>query len=96
MFAMRALVTDLFKSQCRLEANLLLPQSLANHRSLSTRSIRLIRSLLDCAKIVYVFDAHSVSFVSVTQAFNTALTLPLEFPSGRAPGKCQRNLRASH
>ena len=33
---------------------------------------RLTRSLLDFAKIVEVFDAHGVSFVSVTQAFNTA------------------------
>src|SRR3974390_2539023 len=34
---------------------------------------QLTRSLLDFAKIVEVFDAHSVSFVSVTQAFNTAI-----------------------
>jgi len=32
---------------------------------------RLTRSLTDFAKIVEVFDANSVSFVSVTQAFNT-------------------------
>ena len=32
---------------------------------------RLTRSLADFAKIVEVFDAHGVSFVSVTQAFNT-------------------------
>ena len=32
---------------------------------------RLTRSLADFAKIVEVFDAQSVSFVSVTQAFNT-------------------------
>jgi site-specific DNA recombinase len=36
---------------------------------------RLTRSLLDFAKIVEVFDAHSVSFVSVTQAFNTATSM---------------------
>ena len=36
---------------------------------------RLTRSLLDFAKIVEVFDAHSVSFVSVTQAFNTAISM---------------------
>ena len=35
------------------------------------RTIGLTRSLLDFAKIVEVFDAHGVSFVSVTQAFNT-------------------------
>ena len=32
---------------------------------------RLTRSLTDFARIVEVFDSHSVSFVSVTQAFNT-------------------------
>src|SRR4029079_2663992 len=32
---------------------------------------RLTRSLADFAKMVELFDAHSVSFVSVTQAFNT-------------------------
>src|SRR6202012_3340798 len=32
---------------------------------------RLTRSLTDFAKLVELFDAHKVSFVSVTQAFNT-------------------------
>lgn len=32
---------------------------------------RLTRSLHDFAKLVEVFDAHSISFVSVTQSFNT-------------------------
>ena len=36
---------------------------------------RLTRSLLDFAKIVEVFDAHGISFVSVTQAFNTATSM---------------------
>jgi site-specific DNA recombinase len=36
---------------------------------------RLTRSLLDFAKIVEVFDAHSVSFVSITRAFNTATSM---------------------
>jgi site-specific DNA recombinase len=36
---------------------------------------RLTRSLLDFAKIVEVFDAHSVSFVSITQAFNTTTSM---------------------
>jgi site-specific DNA recombinase len=36
---------------------------------------RLTRSLLDFAKIVEVFDVHCVSFVSVTQAFNTATSM---------------------
>ena len=32
---------------------------------------RLTRSLMDFAKLVELFDTHGVSFVSVTQAFNT-------------------------
>jgi DNA invertase Pin-like site-specific DNA recombinase len=36
---------------------------------------RLTRSLFDFAKIVEVFDAHSVSFVSVTHAFNTTTSM---------------------
>ena len=36
---------------------------------------RLTRSLLDFAKIVEVLDANGVSFVSVTQAFNTATSM---------------------
>jgi site-specific DNA recombinase len=36
---------------------------------------RLTRSLLDFAKIVEVFDAYDVSFVSVTQAFNTSTSM---------------------
>ena len=36
---------------------------------------RLTRSLADFAKIVDVFDASSVSFVSVTQAFNTTTSM---------------------
>jgi site-specific DNA recombinase len=36
---------------------------------------RLTRSLLDFAKIVEVFDTRSVSFVSITQAFNTATSM---------------------
>ena len=34
---------------------------------------RLTRSLADFAKLVELFDQHSVSFVSVTQSFNTIL-----------------------
>ncbi len=33
---------------------------------------RLTRSLADFAKLVEIMDAHDVSFVSVTQAFNTS------------------------
>ena len=36
---------------------------------------RLSRSLLDFARIMEVFDAHGVSFVSVTQQFNTATSM---------------------
>ena len=36
---------------------------------------RLSRSLLDFAKIIETFDRHNVSFVSVTQAFNTATSM---------------------
>jgi site-specific DNA recombinase len=36
---------------------------------------RLTRSLSDFAKIVEAFDAHAVSFVSITQAFNTTTSM---------------------
>ena len=36
---------------------------------------RLTRSLMDFAKLVDVFDAHSVTFVSVTQSFNTTTSM---------------------
>jgi site-specific DNA recombinase len=36
---------------------------------------RLTRSLTDFAKLVELFDAHQVSFVSVTQAFNTTTSM---------------------
>jgi len=36
---------------------------------------RLTRSLTDFARLVDVFDAHDVSFVSVTQAFNTTTSM---------------------
>jgi site-specific DNA recombinase len=36
---------------------------------------RLTRSLADFAKLVELFDAHGVSFVSVTQSFNTTTSL---------------------
>ena len=36
---------------------------------------RLTRSLADFAKMVELFDAHGVSFVSVTQAFNTSTSM---------------------
>jgi DNA invertase Pin-like site-specific DNA recombinase len=36
---------------------------------------RLTRSLADFAKLVELFDTHSVSFVSVTQHFNTTTSM---------------------
>src|SRR6202142_1138771 len=36
---------------------------------------RLTRSLADFAKLIELFDAHQVSFVSVTQAFNTTTSM---------------------
>ena len=36
---------------------------------------RLTRSLADFAKLVELFDAHGVSFVSVTQSFNTSSSM---------------------
>jgi site-specific DNA recombinase len=36
---------------------------------------RLTRSLADFAELVELFDAHSVSFISVTQAFNTTTSM---------------------
>jgi site-specific DNA recombinase len=36
---------------------------------------RLTRSLIDFAKIIEVFDSHGVSFVSVTQQFNTTTSM---------------------
>src|SRR3712207_3406098 len=36
---------------------------------------RLTRSLTDFAKIVEIFDRHGVSFVSVTQSFNTTTSM---------------------
>jgi DNA invertase Pin-like site-specific DNA recombinase len=36
---------------------------------------RLTRSLADFAKLVELFDEHQVSFVSVTQSFNTTTSM---------------------
>jgi hypothetical protein len=49
---------------------------------------RLTRSLADFAKMVEIFDAHQVSFVSITQQFNTHLDHPSGscwFPNSNAP-----------
>ena len=36
---------------------------------------RLTRSLADFAKLIELFDEHSVSFVSITQSFNTTSSM---------------------
>jgi DNA invertase Pin-like site-specific DNA recombinase len=36
---------------------------------------RLTRSLADFAKLVEIFDEHEVSFVSITQSFNTTSSM---------------------
>src|SRR6202158_6517723 len=41
----------------------------------STRSIRLTRALADFARMVELFDNQSVSFVAVTQQFNTTTSM---------------------
>src|SRR5437762_9833800 len=43
--------------------------------SSSTRSTRLTRSLADFARLVEIFDEQGVSFVSVTQQFNTTSSM---------------------
>ena len=48
---------------------------------------RLTRSLADFAKLVELFDAHGVSFVSVTQQFNTTTSMGRLTPQ-RAPVLC--------
>jgi site-specific DNA recombinase len=45
---------------------------------------RLTRSLADFAKLVELFDEHRVSFVSVTQAFNTTTSMGRIFKTERA------------
>src|SRR5829696_6490230 len=63
---------------------------------------RLTRSLADFAKLVELFDAHHVSFVSVTQGFNTTtsmgrLTLNVLVRAGghlRAHSRQDRSLEA--
>ena len=42
---------------------------------------RLTRSLADFAKLVELFDQHAVSFVSVTQSFNTTSSMGRDSPS---------------
>ena len=44
---------------------------------------RLTRSLADFAKLVELFEAHGVSFVAVTQQFNTTTCLLYTSPSPR-------------
>jgi site-specific DNA recombinase len=56
---------------------------------------RLTRSLADFAKLVELFDKHDVSFVSVTQQFNTAVLRPIRTRSHlRAHSGQDRGLEA--
>jgi site-specific DNA recombinase len=41
---------------------------------------RLSRSLLDFARLIALFDRHGISFVSVTQEFNTTTSLRVSHP----------------
>ena len=41
----------------------------------STKSTGLSRALMDFAKLVEVFDRNNVTFVSVTQSFNTTTSM---------------------
>jgi site-specific DNA recombinase len=54
---------------------------------------RLTRSLADFAKLVETFDAHGVSFVSVTQSFNT--TTSNHEPAGAAGRQPREPIAAS-
>ena len=51
---------------------------------------RLTRSLTDFAKLVELFDAHGVSFVPVTQAFNTTNSMCLQSRRNPSPVKAAR------
>ena len=61
---------------------------------------RLTRSLTDFARIVEVFDKHGVSFVSVTQSFNTTtsmgrLTLNMLLSSPSSSGRSRASAYAT-
>ena len=45
---------------------------------------RLTRSLFDFAKIVEAFDARGISFVSITQQFNTTTSMGRAYPERAA------------
>ena len=47
---------------------------------------RLTRSSTDFAKLVDLFDTHGVSFVSVTQAFNTTTSMGMQCSENQSPG----------
>jgi site-specific DNA recombinase len=50
------------------------------------KKIDITRSLADFVKLVELFDAHDVSFVSITQSFNTTTSM------GRLTLICRRAL----
>src|SRR3954451_25255379 len=49
--------------------------AVAASRGIVYKIDRLSRALMDFAKLVEVFDANSVTFVSVTQSFNTTTSM---------------------
>jgi site-specific DNA recombinase len=49
---------------------------------------RLSRSLLDFARMMELFDRHGVSFVSVTQQFNTTSSLVVCFKQSVVYSAC--------
>jgi site-specific DNA recombinase len=52
---------------------------------------RLTRALSDFAKLVDVFDRRGVSFVSITQQFNTTTSMGFDFPRKAEPLPLQGN-----
>jgi hypothetical protein len=51
---------------------------------------RLTRSLADFAKLVELFDEQGVSFVSITQSFNTTCSMGRLTCSNQARRQCRR------
>src|SRR5271165_3291667 len=57
---------------------------------------RLTRSLADFAKLIETFDAHGVSFVSVTQSFNTTTSMGRLTLNVRSASSVYRRMRRPH
>lgn len=65
-----------------------------HHRRLQVD--QLTRSLTDFAKLVELFDQHSVSFVSVTQSFNTTTSMGRQAQKIEAIGQLTGASARSH